>query len=52
MAEDAAISDTLYQLNRALTAERIDLERFLKMTRILARDQFRCRALVEKILQG
>jgi len=52
VAEDAAISDTIYQLNRALNAERIDLERFLKMTRILASDQFRCRALIEKILRG
>ncbi|CED82308.1 Vacuolar sorting protein/ubiquitin receptor VPS23 [Phaffia rhodozyma] len=52
VAEDAAISDTIYQLNRALTAEKIDLERFLKMVRILAREQFMKRALIEKILKG
>ena len=52
VAEDAAISDTLYQLNRALHNEKIDLERFLKATRILAREQFMKRALVERILKG
>ncbi|SNX83878.1 related to Tumor susceptibility gene 101 protein [Melanopsichium pennsylvanicum] len=52
VAEDNAIEDTLYQLGRALNAERIDLERFLKQTRMLAREQFMTRALAMKISEG
>lgn len=32
MAEDNAIEDTIYHLTRALDAERIDLDRFLKVS--------------------
>jgi len=32
--------------------EKIDLERFLKATRILAREQFMKRALIERIVKG
>jgi ESCRT-I complex subunit TSG101 len=49
VAEDNAIEDTLYHLGRALNSERIDLERFLKQTRFLAREQFMRRALAIKI---
>ncbi len=49
MAEDNAIEDTLYHLGRALNSERIDLDRFLKQTRFLAREQFLRRALAMKI---
>ncbi|PWY99571.1 UEV-domain-containing protein [Testicularia cyperi] len=52
VAEDNAIEDTLYQLGRALNAERIDLDRFLKQTRMLAREQFMKRALAHKISEG
>ena len=33
VAEDNAIEDTIYHLARALDAERIDLDRFLKVSR-------------------
>ncbi|EPQ30326.1 uncharacterized protein PFL1_01852 [Pseudozyma flocculosa PF-1] len=52
VAEDNAIEDTLYQLGRALNAERIELDRFLKQTRMLAREQFMKRALAHKIVEG
>ncbi len=52
VAEDNAIEDTLYHLGRALNAERIDLDRFLKQTRMLAREQFMKRALAHKISEG
>lgn len=52
VAEDNAIEDTLYHLGRALNAERIDLDRFLKQTRMLAREQFMKRALAQKISEG
>ena len=52
VAEDNAIEDTLYHLGRALNAERIDLEKFLKQTRMLAREQFIKRALAMKISEG
>ncbi|KAE8266238.1 hypothetical protein A4X09_0g6104, partial [Tilletia walkeri] len=52
VAEDHALEDTLYQLGRALNAERIDLDRFLKQTRHLAREQFMRRALARKISEG
>lgn len=52
VAEDNAIEDTLYHLGRALNAERIDLDRFLKQTRVLAREQFMKRALAMKISEG
>ncbi|KAI0046093.1 hypothetical protein FA95DRAFT_1560436 [Auriscalpium vulgare] len=49
IAEDNAIEDTVYHLHRALNAGRIDLDRFLRTTRVLAEEQFMKRALVEKI---
>ncbi|KAI8998711.1 UEV-domain-containing protein [Trametes punicea] len=52
VAEDNAIEDTTYHLHRALNAGRIDLERFLRTTRMLAEEQFMKRALIEKILAG
>ncbi|KAF7440468.1 hypothetical protein PC9H_000813 [Pleurotus ostreatus] len=52
VAEDNAIEDTIYHLHRALNAGRIDLDRFLRTTRILAEEQFMKRALVEKIQNG
>ncbi|EIW72790.1 hypothetical protein TREMEDRAFT_24652 [Tremella mesenterica DSM 1558] len=52
VAEDNAIEDTIYHLTRALDAERIDLDRFLKSIRSLAREQYMKRALVERILTG
>ena len=35
MAEDNAIEDTIYHMTRALDAERIDLDRYLKVKSIL-----------------
>ncbi|KAI0748040.1 UEV domain-containing protein [Daedaleopsis nitida] len=52
VAEDNAIEDTIYHLHRALNTGRIDLERFLRVTRVLAEEQFMKRALVEKIQAG
>ncbi|KAH9901305.1 UEV-domain-containing protein [Cubamyces lactineus] len=52
VAEDNAIEDTIYHLHRALNAGRIDLERFLRTTRMLAEEQFMKRALIEKIQAG
>ncbi|KAH9854147.1 UEV-domain-containing protein [Lenzites betulinus] len=52
VAEDNAIEDTIYHLHRALNAGRVDLERFLRTTRVLAEEQFMKRALIEKIQTG
>ncbi|WOO85279.1 Tumor susceptibility protein [Vanrija pseudolonga] len=52
VAEDNALEDTIYHLTRALDAERIDLDRYLKAVRSLAREQYMKRALIERILQG
>ncbi|KIJ69427.1 hypothetical protein HYDPIDRAFT_106038 [Hydnomerulius pinastri MD-312] len=52
VAEDNAIEDTIYHLHRALNTGRIDLERFLRTSRVLAEEQFMKRALIEKIQQG
>ncbi|KAL6300171.1 UEV domain-containing protein [Sparassis latifolia] len=52
VAEDNAIEDTIYHLHRALNTGRIDLERFLRTTRVLAEEQFMKRALIEKIEAG
>lgn len=49
VTETYAIDDTLYILSKALDKGRISLDTFLKRTRILAREQFMNRALVEKI---
>ncbi|WFC96965.1 suppressor protein stp22 of temperature-sensitive alpha-factor receptor and arginine permease [Malassezia brasiliensis] len=51
-AEDAALEDTMYQLGRALHAEQLSLDRFIKQTRMLAREQFLRRALAKKIDAG
>ncbi|KAF9060951.1 Vps23 core domain-containing protein [Rhodocollybia butyracea] len=52
VAEDNAIEDTIYHLHRALNSGSIDLDRFLKTTRVLAEEQFMKRALIEKIQTG
>jgi len=52
VAEDNAVEDTIYHLHRALNTGRIDLERFLRTTRVLAEEQFMKRALIEKIQAG
>ena len=63
VAEDNAIEDTIYHITRALDAERIDLDRFLKVNlpmrsahvqsiRSLAREQYMKRALIERIQQN
>ncbi|OCF55393.1 ESCRT-I complex subunit TSG101 [Kwoniella mangroviensis CBS 10435] len=52
VAEDNAIEDTIYHMTRALDAERVDLDRYLKSIRSLAREQYMNRALIERILQG
>jgi ESCRT-I complex subunit TSG101 len=52
VAEDNAVEDTIYHLHRALNTGRIDLERFLRTTRVLAEEQFMKRALIEKIHAG
>jgi ESCRT-I complex subunit TSG101 len=52
VAEDNALSDTIYHVTRALDAERIDLDRYLKAVRSLAREQYMKRALIERILNG
>ncbi|KZP20742.1 UEV-domain-containing protein [Athelia psychrophila] len=52
VAEDNAIEDTIYHLHRALNTGRVDLDRFLRTTRVLAEEQFMKRALIEKIQAG
>jgi ESCRT-I complex subunit TSG101 len=52
VAEDNAIEDTMYHLHRALNARRIDLDKFIRVTRALAEEQFTKRALIEKITTG
>ncbi|KAJ6502585.1 UEV domain-containing protein [Mycena sanguinolenta] len=49
VAEDNAIEDTIFHLSKALNSGRIDLDRFLRSTRVLAEEQFMKRALIEKI---
>ncbi|VVT46738.1 uncharacterized protein SAPINGB_P001362 [Magnusiomyces paraingens] len=49
VSESYAIDDTLYVLSKALDKGRISLESFLRHTRILSREQFMKRALVDKI---
>lgn len=51
VASDSAIGDTLFYLGQALHSEAIEVERFLKQTRFLAREQFMRRALAQKITQ-
>ncbi|ORY59432.1 UEV domain-domain-containing protein [Leucosporidium creatinivorum] len=52
VAEDAALEDTIYHLGRGLNSDtaNIDLDRFLKRVRGLAREQFQKRATINKIL--
>lgn len=52
MAEDQAMEDTLYQLSRALYSEQLSLDRFIKHTRVISREQFMKRALAQRIVQG
>ncbi|KAJ7905453.1 UEV-domain-containing protein [Mycena olivaceomarginata] len=52
VAEDNAIEDTIFHLSKALNSGRIDIERFLRSTRLLAEEQFMKRALIEKISTG
>lgn len=52
MADDQAIEDTLYQLSRALYSEQLSLDRFIKHTRMLSREQFLKRALAQNIAHG
>ncbi|KAI8820138.1 UEV domain-containing protein [Fimicolochytrium jonesii] len=49
VAEDHAIDDTLYYLAKALDAERVELNAYMKAVRTLAREQFMKRALVGKV---
>jgi len=48
-AEDAAIDDTQYYLDKALQKGSIDLNSYLKVTRNLSEEQFYRRALINKI---
>ncbi|BGP37815.1 Suppressor protein stp22 of temperature-sensitive alpha-factor receptor and arginine permease [Rhodotorula kratochvilovae] len=55
VAEDAALEDTIYALGRGLNSggvANIDLDRFLKRVRLLAKEQFTIRATINKILLG
>ncbi|BGP22669.1 ESCRT-I complex subunit TSG101 [Rhodotorula toruloides] len=54
VAEDAALEDTIYALGRGLNSgtANIDLDRFLKRVRLLAKEQFVIRATINKILLG
>lgn len=52
VAEDAAIEDTLYYLNRALESGHIDSDSFLKAYRSLSREQFQKRALCSKVFEA
>lgn len=48
-SEDRAASDAIAVLSRALDAEKLPLEVFLKQTRALAREQFLCRAALKQM---
>lgn len=48
-AEDYAIEDTMYMLDRALIEQSLTLEEFLKEIRKLSRKQFFARALAKKV---
>jgi len=50
-AEDAAIEDTLYYLDKALHGGNLNLETHLKLTRNLCREQFQKRALALRVLE-
>lgn len=52
VAQDLAITDTLYHLSRALGNEEIELDRYLKWVRQFGREQFLKRALAMKISRG
>ncbi|KAJ7273674.1 Vps23 core domain-containing protein [Mycena haematopus] len=52
VAEDNAIEDTIFHLSKALNSGRIDIDRFLRSTRLLAEEQFMKRALIDKISTG
>jgi ESCRT-I complex subunit TSG101 len=52
VAGDSAIGDTLFYLGQALHSEVIEVEKYLKQTRFLAREQFMRRALAQKITAG
>ena len=47
-----ALEDTLYQLGRALYAEELSFDHFLRHARVLSREQFFRRALSKKIIEG
>ena len=49
VAEDMAIEDVQYELNKALFNGQIDLATHVKLTRTLSREQFFKRALIKKI---
>jgi len=49
VAENLAIEDCIYKLNKALSAKVIDQEFFLKNMREQTRDQFIKQALIKKI---
>ncbi|RLN92599.1 hypothetical protein BBJ28_00017182, partial [Nothophytophthora sp. Chile5] len=49
LAEHHAIEDALYYMDRALSNDEIELSSFLKEVRKLARQQFMCQALVQKV---
>jgi len=51
VAQDSAIDDTLYCLDRALGEDAINFKNYLKQVRKLTREQFFKRALTQKILE-
>lgn len=51
VSEDAAIQDIFYYLQQAFENNVIDLETFLKQTRVLSRQQFMLRATAQKVFQ-
>merc|ERR1711920_788630 len=51
VAQDSAIDDTLYCLDRALGEDAINFKNYLKQVRKLTREQFFKRALTHKIVE-
>jgi len=51
VAQDSAIDDTLYCLDRALGEDAINFKNYLKQVRKLTREQFFKRALTQKIIE-
>eukprot|EP00088_Acartia_fossae_P066793 TRINITY_DN8295_c0_g1_i1.p1 TRINITY_DN8295_c0_g1~~TRINITY_DN8295_c0_g1_i1.p1 ORF type:complete len:220 (-),score=4.41 TRINITY_DN8295_c0_g1_i1:374-1033(-) len=49
VAEDLGIDDSIYHLGRAYEKQRVDTHTYLKMVRVLARNQYHCREKLSRL---